>query len=105
MLALVRRRVNYFSWLRLLITLAICALAAPGTVRSAPVSAAKQPQQSPETDAQPHVRILYCSTCGFQQNFAEVQKFLEERYPALEGRVSGGNYAVEPMKQVGLTLS
>ncbi|TYZ58694.1 hypothetical protein PybrP1_001953 [[Pythium] brassicae (nom. inval.)] len=122
-LALVRR-LNRFSWLRLLLTLAIYALAVPGTVRSpafaranaaapAPAAAADadadealpnipanaKPQAAAERAfANDEVRILYCSTCGFQQNFAEVKQFLEERYPQLVDRVSGANYGVDPMR-------
>lgn len=121
-LALVRR-LNRFSWLRLLLTLAIYALAVPGAVRSpalfvrvnaaaaaetatATADATDATAKEPEAAANEHafasdeVRILYCTTSGFQQNFDEVKQFLEERYPQLVDRVSGANYGVDPMKNV-----
>lgn len=105
------RRMSRYSWLRLLITLAIYLLAVPGTVRSSAFgnvanAQAEAPAQPAAHDAakrniaDDEIRIYYCSSCGFQQNFQEVKQYLEDRYPHLIDRVHGANYEVEPMKKV-----
>lgn len=102
------RRLTRFSWLRVLITLAICLLASPGTVR-APLlvvhaasakstSAYVAPAKRDFT--QDEVLISYCTSCGFQQNFAQVKEYLEDKYPHLIDRVTGVKEAVDPMKSV-----
>lgn len=109
-LALVRR-MSRFTWLRLLVSLAIYMLAVPGTVRSTMfVSAAATPSANAppvaakaattRSIADDEVRVFYCTSCGFQQNFQEVKTFLEDRYPHLVDRVYGANYEVDPMKKV-----
>lgn len=113
-LAIVRRMSRY-TWLRLLVTLTIYLIAVPGTVRSSAfggVAAAKVPAQSGPVERElkherpgrdiidDEVRVYYCTTCGFQQNFLEVKTYLEERYPHLVDRVYGENYEVDPMKKV-----
>lgn len=107
------RRMSRYTWLRLLVTLAIYMIAVPGTVRSnafGGVAAAKVPAQSDPMERElkheqrditdDQVRVFYCTTCGFQQNFLEFKTYLEERYPHLADRVYGENYEVDPMKKV-----
>ncbi|GAB9465665.1 hypothetical protein Gpo141_00003064 [Globisporangium polare] len=107
------RRMSRYTWLRLLVTLAIYMIAVPGTVRSnafGGVAAAKVPAQSDPMERElkheqrditdDQVRVFYCTTCGFQQNFLEFKTYLEERYPHLADRVYGENYEVDPMKKL-----
>lgn len=112
------RRMSRYTWLRLLVALAIYMIAVPGTVRSSAfggVTAAKaaapsdpvarelkqEKQGHPPRDiSDDEVRVYYCTTCGFQQNFQEVKTYLEERYPHLADRIYGENYEVDPMKKV-----
>ncbi|EQC33894.1 hypothetical protein, variant [Saprolegnia diclina VS20] len=41
--------------------------------------------------ADDHVVVEYCVSCGYANNFKEVQTYLETHYPHLIGRVTGGN--------------
>jgi hypothetical protein len=55
-------------------------------------------QDKPRGFADDHVRIAFCTSCGFKQNFMEVKNYLEDKYPHLVDRVDGYNYEVDPMK-------
>jgi hypothetical protein len=107
------RRMSRYSWLRLLVTLAIYLLAVPGTVRSStfggvaaaseaqPAAAAASSQGATKRNvADDEIRVYYCSSCGFKQNFLEVKQYLEDKYPHLVDHVHGANYDVDPMKKV-----
>ncbi|KAF1327414.1 Selt selw selh selenoprotein domain containing protein, partial [Globisporangium splendens] len=111
------RRMSRYSWLRLLVTLAIYLLAVPGTVRSTtfngvaaapearpPAAAAPSQEATKRNIADDEIRVYYCSSCGFKQNFQEVKQYLEDKYPHLVDRVHGANYDVDPMKKIFRTL-
>ncbi|GMF11243.1 unnamed protein product [Phytophthora lilii] len=63
-------------------------------------AAAKLEQNLQRNIADDHVRVLYCTACGYQQNFKQIQTYLEDTFPHLTGRVDGANYDVEPYKMV-----
>ncbi|TMW67156.1 hypothetical protein Poli38472_012272 [Pythium oligandrum] len=46
------------------------------------------------------VRVFFCSSCGFRQNFGEVKQYLEDKYPHLVDRIYGENYEVGPLKNL-----
>ncbi|KAI9915250.1 hypothetical protein PsorP6_007322 [Peronosclerospora sorghi] len=50
--------------------------------------------------ADDHVRVLYCTACGYQQNFHQLKAYVEETFPHLIDRVDGSNYDVEPYKMM-----
>ncbi|KUF88249.1 hypothetical protein AM587_10005789 [Phytophthora nicotianae] len=51
--------------------------------------------------ADDRVNILYCTACGYQQNFNQIKTYLEDTFPHLVDRVYGANYEVDPYKTVG----
>ncbi|RLN97902.1 hypothetical protein BBJ28_00011594 [Nothophytophthora sp. Chile5] len=104
--------------LRVLLTLAIYLIAVPGTL-TRPVGVAASPAASVfEADAKVNeaaeaaarhlqrniaddeVRVLFCTACGYHQNFAQMKQYLEETYPHLVDRVYGVNYDVEPYQKL-----
>ncbi|DAZ92820.1 TPA: hypothetical protein N0F65_012981 [Lagenidium giganteum] len=98
-------RATKLKWLRMLVLLVICLLAGPGMVQ--PTTAAKKESSATTTTTSAkrditldHVNVFFCTSCGFQQNFMEVKKFLENRYPHLVDRVYGANHQPDPMKKV-----
>jgi selT/selW/selH-like putative selenoprotein len=104
------RRIARSAWLRALLALLLCLVAVPGTLpargvasaapaasAAAVAAAAKQRARSIADD---QVRVLYCTSCGYQQSFVQVKDFLEDKYPHLVDRVYGVNYDVSPAKQV-----
>lgn len=105
------RKITRSTWLRMLLTLALYLVAVPGTlparggaaaapaatVFDAEAAAAKHRERSIADD---QVRVLYCTSCGYQQSFVQVKDFLEDKYPHLVDRVYGANYDVSPAKQV-----
>lgn len=50
--------------------------------------------------ADDHVRVMYCTSCGYQQNFQQIKTYLEDTFPHLVDRVDGANYDVDPFKMV-----
>ncbi|KAG2765610.1 hypothetical protein PC129_g13612 [Phytophthora cactorum] len=50
--------------------------------------------------ADDQVRILYCTACGYQQNFNQIKTYLEDTFPHLVDRVYGANYEVDPYKMM-----
>ncbi|ETI51958.1 hypothetical protein, variant [Phytophthora nicotianae P1569] len=48
--------------------------------------------------ADDRVNILYCTACGYQQNFNQIKTYLEDTFPHLVDRVYGANYEVDPYK-------
>lgn len=86
--------------------LALCVLSALLLIISMPLTSTVD---SAEIDPYPpkhdfvddEIRILFCTSCGFKQNFMEVKRHLEDRYPHLVDRVVGANYDVDPFKKVG----
>lgn len=104
----VARRLARSAWLRALLALALLLVAVPGTlpagrgaaaasVFNAEAAAAKQRGRDITDD---FVRVLFCTSCGYQQSFTQVKEFLEDKYPHLADRVFGANYDVSPVRQV-----
>lgn len=54
----------------------------------------------PRDIADDHVRVLLCTSCGFQQNFQQLRTYLEDTFPHLVDRVESANYDVDPLKMV-----
>ncbi|KAG3007048.1 hypothetical protein PC121_g15834 [Phytophthora cactorum] len=50
--------------------------------------------------ADDQVRILYCTACGYQQNFNQIKTYLGDTFPHLVDRVYGANYEVDPYKMM-----
>ncbi|RLN73967.1 hypothetical protein BBJ28_00006645 [Nothophytophthora sp. Chile5] len=112
------RKVWRLRMLRVLLTLAIYLIAVPGTL-TRPVGVAASPAASvfeaeakvneaaeaaarhlQRNIADDEVRVLFCTACGYHQNFAQMKQYLEETYPHLVDRVYGVNYDVEPYQKV-----
>lgn len=103
------RRIARSAWLRALLALLLClvavpgALPAPGAASAASAAPVADKQQRERSIADDQVRVLYCTSCGYQQSFVQVKDFLEDKYPHLVDRIYGTNYDVSPAKQVGQT--
>ena len=41
---------------------------------------------------QNNIRILYCSSWGYQKYFLEVRRYIESNYPSYKGSIDGANY-------------
>ncbi|KAF4315741.1 hypothetical protein BBO99_00009371 [Phytophthora kernoviae] len=50
--------------------------------------------------ADDEVRVLYCTACGYEANFNQVKKYVEDTFPHLVDRVYGANYDVDPTKKM-----
>ena len=46
------------------------------------------------------VHIVYCVGWGMKKNFISIQKFLEEQFPELRGKITGGKYPVPPILEL-----
>ncbi|KAG7380663.1 hypothetical protein PHYBOEH_011346 [Phytophthora boehmeriae] len=101
------------SVLRVLV-LTVCLLALSGSsvtsvanaVESVFDAAAKSEQAAAAKErnlqrniADDQVRVLYCTACGYEANFNQVKKYLEDTFPHLVDRVYGANYDVDPTKK------
>ncbi|EEY60214.1 uncharacterized protein PITG_12541 [Phytophthora infestans T30-4] len=67
----------------------------------AEAAAAAKERNLQRSIADDQVRILYCTACGYQQNFNQIKTYLEDTFPHLVDRVYGANYEVDPYKMVG----
>ncbi|KAG6610428.1 selt selw selh selenoprotein domain containing protein [Phytophthora cinnamomi] len=95
--------------LALLLALALTLSASHGAPAAASVfeaaaqaeEAAASKQRSLQRDiADDHVRVLFCTSCGYQQNFQQIKTYLEDTFPHLVDRVEGANYDVDPLKML-----
>ncbi|KAJ0398317.1 hypothetical protein ATCC90586_001773 [Pythium insidiosum] len=75
----------------LLALLGVVTLSAFGPL----ISAEKAVQRDAVDD---EVRVYFCTSCGYRQNFEQVKSFLEDKYPHLVDRVYGANYDADPLK-------
>lgn len=46
------------------------------------------------------VRIMYCTACGYRQNFDQIKTHLVDAFPHLVDRVYGANYEVDSYKRM-----
>ncbi|KAL7694185.1 putative selenoprotein, Rdx-type [Plasmopara halstedii] len=46
------------------------------------------------------VRIMFCTACGYEQNFHQVKIYLEDTFPHLVDRVYGANYEADSFKMM-----
>ncbi|KAL4102187.1 hypothetical protein PRIC1_005935 [Phytophthora ramorum] len=97
--------------LRLVLLLSLC-VAALGAAERAPATsvfdAAEKEQQAAAAKeknlqrniADDYVRVLFCTACGYQQNFNQIKTYLEDTFPHLVDRIYGANYEVDPYKKM-----
>ena len=96
-------RPSKWRLLRYVLTLLVLLVALPGTVRPTDTTGKTTTVEGARKHrdiVDDNVKILFCTSCGFAQNFEEVKKFVEDRYPHLVDRVYGANYEPEMLKKV-----